>query len=74
MNETEATLNATLEKRHPKLAGDELTLHLIASGLTLLSQNIEKNIPLALPYPDPLQRGFNRLVVNCQPSTHRGQE
>ncbi len=48
-----------------KLSSDELTLHLIASGLVNLVNRIEDGKPLTLPYPKALQRGLNRLVTSC---------
>jgi hypothetical protein len=47
------------------LRPDELTLHLIASGLIVLSQQARDRAALTLPYPLSLQRGLNRLVLTC---------
>lgn len=51
--------------KSPALSYDELTLHLIASGLVQLAKTLETGSLLTLPYPDPLQRGLNRLAANC---------
>jgi len=53
---------------HPpqvELSSDELTLHLIASGLSMLVQSVTDGHPLSVPYPPALQRGLDRLVVAC---------
>jgi len=47
------------------LPPDELTLHLIASGLYRLAEQVNDHKPPTLPYPTPLQRGLDRLVVSC---------
>lgn len=47
------------------LPPDELTLHLIASGLILLVQHVQDGNPITCPYPAALQRGLNRLVIAC---------
>ncbi len=47
------------------LRPDELTVHLIASGLIVLTQLAQEPTALALPYPTPFQRGLNRLVLAC---------
>lgn len=44
------------------LTEDELTLHLIATGLITLSQRTAQGQQL-YPYPDQLQRGLNRLTL-----------
>jgi hypothetical protein len=48
-----------------QLSQDELTLHLITSGLIRLEQKIEDGKTLTLPYPKSLQRGLNRLTASC---------
>ena len=52
-------------KKAPHLSDDEVTLYLIASGLTRLAQEIDIGIPLTLPYPASLPRRLNRLTVAC---------
>ncbi|MGB9752775.1 MAG: hypothetical protein C0183_12975 [Roseiflexus castenholzii] len=47
------------------LRPDEVTVHLIASGLIMLTQQTQDQPALTLPYPEPLQRGLNRLVLAC---------
>lgn len=47
------------------LLPDELIVHLIASGLIELVQQAQTQTALSLPYPAPLQRGLNRLVLRC---------
>lgn len=47
------------------LLADELTLHLIATGLIALTQQAQERAAITLPYPAPLQRGLNRLVLTC---------
>lgn len=47
------------------LMPDELTLHLVASGLIALAQQARERAALTLPYPPSLQRGLNRLVLTC---------
>ena len=47
------------------LRPDEVTLHLIASGLIKLSEQAQSEGFLEPPYPPPLQRGLNRLVLAC---------
>ena len=49
----------------PHLHPDQLTLHLIASGLIKLIEKIQQGQPPRLPYPKELQRGLDRLVLNC---------
>jgi len=48
-----------------ELSPDELTLHLIAGGLTRLVQLVNDGYPISIPYPPALQRGLDRLVVAC---------
>jgi hypothetical protein len=45
------------------LSFDEITLHLLATGLMSLARTFERGEVLALPYPQPLQQGMNRLAV-----------
>ncbi len=59
---TEPTLGPT-STRSPQLSEDELTLHLVASGLMALAQQANSGQALSLPYPVSLQRGLDRLVV-----------
>ncbi len=47
------------------LRPDEVTLHLIASGLIKLSEQAQSEGFLEFPYPPPLQRGLNRLALAC---------
>jgi len=52
--------------KEPKLTTDELTLHLIASGLVeFVTKYVEKGKPLKLPYPKSLQLGLDKLIVAC---------
>lgn len=44
------------------LTNDELTLHLIATGVIALTQRAVQSQSV-FPYPDPLQRGLDRLTV-----------
>lgn len=44
------------------LTSDQLTLNLIATGLILLTQQVDQGQPI-YPYPEPLQRGLDRLTV-----------
>jgi hypothetical protein len=44
------------------LSTDELTLHLVATGLIALTQRAAQNEAL-YPYPEALQRGLDRLTV-----------
>lgn len=50
------------------LTVDELTLHLIATGIIALSLRLEESEPV-FPYPTQLQRGLDRLSVAA---LHRG--
>ncbi|MCS6937734.1 MAG: hypothetical protein RMJ55_10115 [Roseiflexaceae bacterium] len=63
------TSNQKIDAPHPEAAWmlrpDEVTVHLIASGLITLTQPAQERVALALPYPPPLQRGLNRLVLAC---------
>src|SRR5947209_1777364 len=49
-------------------AADEaaVVLHLIASGVLQLADRARDGRPLRLPYPAPLQRGFDKLTVLCR--------
>lgn len=51
--------------RAPRLSDDELTLHLIASGLITLLQRLAGGQPMSYPYPASLQRGLDRLSLAC---------
>jgi hypothetical protein len=56
----------TSSKESELITTDELTLHLIASGLVeFVTKYIEKGKPLKLPYPKSLQRGLDKLIVAC---------
>ena len=58
-------MKVSLPQKSSQLSDDELTLHLIASGLVKFVQDIENGAPPRLPYPAALQRGLNRLVSVC---------
>lgn len=62
-------LDQKMDASHPEAActllPDEVTVHLIASGLITLTQQAQDQPALTLPYPEPLQRGLNRLVLAC---------
>ncbi len=45
------------------LTQDELTLHLIATGVVKAARLVEKGKALSVPYPSPLQLGLDRLVL-----------
>ncbi len=47
------------------LSKDEITLHLIASGVIRLAQVAEDRKPLTLPYPRPLQNGLDPAPRLC---------
>jgi len=47
------------------LSDTELTVHLIASGLLELYNQVEQGNGLSVPYPAKLQHGLNRLAVLC---------
>jgi REase associating with pPIWI_RE/pPIWI_RE three-gene island domain Y len=47
------------------LSSDELTIHLIASGLVRLAEQTMWGKPIAYPYPLALQKGLDRLVIAC---------
>jgi hypothetical protein len=47
----------------PALADDELTLHLAASGLIVLAQQVAQQGAVRLPYPAALQRALDRLSI-----------
>ncbi len=49
----------------PELSPDELTLHLIASGLIKLAEKVKNNKAPKLPYEKEIQRGLDRVVVHC---------
>ena len=49
----------------PELQPDELTLHLSASGVVKLTETVKNGNSPTLPYPKELQRGLDRLVLNC---------
>ena len=57
--------NSTEHPPQVRLSANELTLHLIASGLTVLVQNVTDGYPVSIPYPPALQRGLDRIVVAC---------
>ncbi len=58
-------MDVSLTKKPPQLSDDELTLHLIASGLVRFIQDMEDGAFPGLPYPAMLQRGLNRLTATC---------
>lgn len=62
MAQAEGQAGAT---RAPALPDDELTLHLIASGLIRLVQRVAGGAPIGYPYPVALQRGLDRLALAC---------
>ena len=45
------------------LTQDELTLHLIATGVVKAARQAEKGKVVSVPYPLPLQLGLDRLVL-----------
>lgn len=47
------------------LHSDELTVHLIASGLVAFATGSRERPALILPYPPTIQRGLNRLTLTC---------
>lgn len=49
----------------PDLSPDELTLHLVASGVIKLAETVKNGQAPNLPYPKELQRGLDRLVLSC---------
>ena len=49
----------------PELSPDELTLHLVASGVIKLAEKVKNNQALKLPYEKEIQRGLDRVVLNC---------
>ncbi len=49
----------------PELSADELTLHLIASGVIKLAEIVKNGKAPRLPYPKEMQRGLDRLILNC---------
>lgn len=55
----------TASYNEPALSFDELTLHLIASGVIKLYEKVKDGAPPTLPYPKELQRGLDRLVLSC---------
>lgn len=63
MNENSMKISSKQVKT--ELSADELTLHLIATGLIELINFLEDGKPLTLPYPKALQRGLNRLTALC---------
>lgn len=55
----------TFSYNQPTLSQDELTLHLIATGVIKLYESVKKSQAPTLPYPKELQRGLDRLVLCC---------
>ncbi|MBO1346173.1 MAG: hypothetical protein EBE86_001645 [Hormoscilla sp. GUM202] len=55
----------TATYNEPALSFDELTLHLIASGVIKLYEKVKDGAAPTLPYPKELQRGLDRLVLSC---------
>lgn len=58
----------SLNVTKPNLSADELTLHLIASGVIKLAESLKNGKAPKLPYPKELQRGLDRLILTylCQ--------
>ena len=54
-----------IRRKSFRLKEHELTIHLIASGLVRLSEQVQRGQPMAYPYPVALQQGLNRLLVAC---------
>src|SRR5258708_650680 len=50
-------------RRGSPLNPDEITLHLIATGVIRLGDRVSNGESLGYPYPPELQRGLNRLVA-----------
>ena len=53
----------------------DITLSLLASGLTRMAATVDELLPLQAPFPDAWQRGLNMLAVEClmrniPPPTH----
>src|SRR5215831_5204247 len=48
---------------HRDLSPDEVTLHLIATGVLALHRSTAYGEPLSIPYPKALQLGLNRLAI-----------
>lgn len=48
-----------------ELKPDELTLHLIATGLVEIRKITDSGKSLSYPYPAPFQRGWSRFVAAC---------
>lgn len=44
------------------LTPDELTLHFVATGIIMLTQRVRQGQGI-FPYPEPLQRGLDRLTI-----------
>ncbi len=67
MDATGSGQSSDLSHNEPSfnLRPDEVTLHLIASGLIKLSEQAQSEGFLEFPYPPPLQRGLNRLALAC---------
>ncbi|MDY6902931.1 MAG: hypothetical protein SWZ49_33390 [Cyanobacteriota bacterium] len=49
----------------PQFSKDELTLHLIASGLIKFAEKVKNNQAPKLPYEIEIQRGLDRIVLHC---------
>ena len=54
-----------IRRKSFRLKEHELTIHLIASGLVRLSEQVQRGQPMAYPYPVAFQQGLNRLLVAC---------
>ncbi len=52
----------------------ELTLHLIASGLLELRDQVERSGSMSVPYPGKLQRGLDRLAIYLLRNGRAGPE
>jgi hypothetical protein len=64
MSETTAAIERTAGRKLG-LGFDELTVHLIATGLIRLADDVQRGKPVMAPYPIPLQRGLDRLALAC---------
>jgi hypothetical protein len=58
-------LNSAKPLKEWKISEDEMILRFVATGLILLARNTMKGNSLKLPYPDPLQRGLDKLYLVC---------
>jgi hypothetical protein len=56
-------MTADISMRYEPLSSDEVTLHLIATGVVQLCRIAGLSQPIEVPYPNDLQHGLNRLSV-----------